>query len=189
MPHKKRSYPFTVIEVFIAFGIGTLIISSLLFYLKEIFSLKNEIAKTKIEIEEEAFFMIRLNRLFAHFADDPHLQFEEKGNHFLFTYDGRLDPDPEFRGDIKGDLALEEDQLILSMTSQKSGKMRKETLLHKAKDLEWHFFQMEKMNENTSDKSFTPNGLHLKAKGKEFAFFFPTYTKGIPIKEKKGVNE
>lgn len=137
---KKRA--ITLIELFVALGLASIILSILFSYFVQTTRIDIKISSAKKEVLERQYLQTKLKQVFASISypadSKKNTMFLSSKNYLYFFFDNQIDPDPDFSGKVMGKLAVnKEKKLILSIYSK--NKKRKETILNNVNQAKYDF--------------------------------------------------
>lgn len=183
---KRRKKAITLLEVFIGLGLISILIGSLLTYIRHSAALNHKIQKAEREVLSRAKLQNRLIQIFSNLTSqgDSGSNFytaqEEDLLKLCFYFYNGIDPEKAFSGTVKGELFLEKGRLILERTAiqEKNPPKRREVLFHNVNSWHLEFFEdfsplpkKEWQNDNTK----LPAVFKMVLSCKEGEFVFPFF--------------
>ncbi len=104
-----------------------------------------QLEKTKRALLYRQHFQVKMNQLFSSLKEEgpffPAKKPFNKNSPLFFHFQGQLDPDPNFSGDLYGKILVEEKALLLHILSKDQKRVRKEVLLQNVETLQVLFLQ------------------------------------------------
>lgn len=174
-----RRYPFSLIEVLIATGVASILISIIIFGFTNILKTKRKIESTTQVVLQRKLLQERLTQIFsAIVSENP--QFTCENAKLCFCFNHGVDHDPDFSGIVNATIYHDKDSLKLDLTSLKDNHLqRTEVLIDHVSNIRWTFIR--------PDKEKTPIAIRLDVSFDDdhhvpFAFFPTLPLNPIPAK-------
>lgn len=180
---KRRKRPITLMEILIAMALMSVLFSALFYGYKQLSLKRLAIQKSKQQVLVKSLLFAKLTQIFAKVSlqkeDEEKKEewvFTSTENGLIFTYDNGIDPDPNFRGDLRAMIHLNPHKELTLVNWSKQKEARREVLLEMVDDCAFEFFDLESKQWISSwekDDAALPPMVRLIINQQPFTFFLP----------------